>query len=477
MELATKLRSALITSKNGTLTPRDIPLGMRRPTKGLWKFNLLKLGAIKRLLLSPLYPAALQAACVPLFLIALLLLFFGPNNPQANPAAVLSWALGWPLLIFGAFFVGRAWCSICPIGAMAETVRRIICLDRPFPQFLKQNSDFLVAGAILAIMWFESATDIRNSPLNLGFLLLAMLISAVIVNAVYEKESWCLYLCGLGGIVGAVAKTSFIELRADRNICIARCDTNDCLSGTSEVEGCPYGQAGPKLLSNRLCKLCARCIKNCPHDAFSLNLRIPGSEIWEAMHANPGTAFLVVGMVGGLFCEMISHTDMFHQIVATLAMPKIVVFTCLFLSVTLVSNIMLVSTSAFSRLVVEQDFIRNYARFGLALLPLAVMGFMAYHIYYLLNVGESISSFAQQYTQARIFMSFDIKPGESLLYGIQVGLIVAGVVWSALLMCFVARSVSESFGRACLGVLPHVILAILFAVALVFAIQASFYGA
>jgi hypothetical protein len=137
---------------------------------------------------------------------------------------------------------------------------------------------------------------------------------------------------------------------------------------------------------------------------------------------------------------------------------------------------MLVSMSALSRLVVEEDFIRNYARFGLALLPLAVMGFMAYHMFYLLNLGGSLSTLAQHYAQAGIFVSFDIKPGESLLYGMQVGLVVAGVVWSTLLMCFVARSVSESFGRACLGALPHMVLAVLFAVALVLTIQASFYG-
>ena len=205
-----------------------------------------------------------------------------------NPAALFSWAVGWPVLIIGAFVWARFWCSLCPIGTVSNLAKRIIALERPFPAFLKKHSDFVMAGAVLFIIWFETATGIRDSPFTLGVLLSIMLASAILVAVIYERQSWCHYLCGLGGVAGVLAKTSIVELRADRNVCISQCGSNECFLGTTANEGCPFGQAGPRLHSNRLCTLCGTCVKNCPHGAINLNLRVPGSEIWEMRHTNDG---------------------------------------------------------------------------------------------------------------------------------------------------------------------------------------------
>ena len=67
-----------------------------------------------------------------------------------------------------------------------------------------------------------------------------------------RTQSWCLYLSGLGGMVGVLAKTSIIELRANRNICIAQCSNHQCFTGTDSNEGYPFGQSGPRLDNNRL---------------------------------------------------------------------------------------------------------------------------------------------------------------------------------------------------------------------------------
>ena len=180
----------------------------------LFRSNLFRFSFIKKAFLSPLYPAMLQSAVTPFFFLILLLLFLGPADPMQNPAALISWALGWPILIVGSLFWARFWCSLCPIGVIANLAKKLVSLERPFPAFLKKHSDFLIAGAVLFIIWFETATNIRNSPMILGMLLVAMLLSAILVSMVYERQSWCLYLCGLGGMVGVLSKTSFIELRA-----------------------------------------------------------------------------------------------------------------------------------------------------------------------------------------------------------------------------------------------------------------------
>ncbi|MDD3471606.1 MAG: sigma 54-interacting transcriptional regulator, partial [Syntrophaceae bacterium] len=337
LELSNSLKRAILVCERGVLRPQDIYFDLKR-VEDKWKFNLLRLNFIRRAFLSPLYPAVLQSAAVPFFFIILVFLFLGPQDPLKNPAALIAWSIGWPILIIGALFWARFWCSLCPIGVIASLSKKIMALERPFPAFLKRNSDFLIAGAVLFVIWFETATAIRNSPLNLGLLLLAMLLSAILVSMVYERQTWCLYLCGLGGMVGVLSKTSIVELRANGNVCISECSSNECYLGTAERSGCPFGHAGPRLRSNRVCKVCGQCLKNCPHGAISLNLRAPGQEIWQHSQRHAGTAFLVLGMIGGLFSEMVTEMPEYATFTSWLPFPAIVNFSIVFLIILVVIN-------------------------------------------------------------------------------------------------------------------------------------------
>jgi hypothetical protein len=187
LELATTLKRAVLIAEGDTIHPRDIYFHLKR-TEGQSKFNLLRLGPIRQMLMSPLFPAVLQSATAPFFFLILAILFLGPSDPMRNPAALFSWALGWPILIIGAFVWARFWCSLCPIGTLSEMAQKIYSLGKPFPAWLKHNSDFLMAGAALFVIWFETVTDIRNSPFILGLLLTAMLISAIFVSMIFERQ-------------------------------------------------------------------------------------------------------------------------------------------------------------------------------------------------------------------------------------------------------------------------------------------------
>ena len=245
-------------SEDGIIEHGDVSFHLKR-VEGQGKFNLLRLRPVKQAITSPLFPAIIQSAATPFFFILLAFLLLGPADPLKNPAALFGWALGWPILIIGSFLCARLWCSVCPISTMGKLAKKLVSFERPFPTVLKDHSDFLIAGTVLFIIWFETATGLRNSPAGLGLLLITMLVSAVIVAIIFERQSWCLYLCGLGGMVGVLAKTSIIELRANRNVCTAQCSNHLCFTGTENSEGCPFGQSGPRLNTNRLCKLCGTC--------------------------------------------------------------------------------------------------------------------------------------------------------------------------------------------------------------------------
>lgn len=475
LELATTLKRAVLVSHDGVLRPQDIYFHLTR-IEGKGKFNLLRFRPVKQALMSPLFPAVFQSAATPFLFIIMAFLFLGPQDPMKNTAALISWALGWPVIIAGAFLWARFWCSLCPIGTVGNIAKKIYSLEKPFPPFLKNRSDFLIAGAVLFIIWMETATGIRNSPMILGFLLVAMLGSAIAVSMIFERHSWCTYVCGLGGMIAVWAKTSLLELRADRNVCIAECGSNECYVGTGTSEGCPFGNAGPKLHSNRLCTLCANCVKNCPHGAINLNLRVPGRELWEIKRPNTGTAFLVIGLIGGLLSELSTKTEFFSMVTDFTAPHRVIGFTIVFVAVLGLVNIMQLSAAAISRRVYGDSFEENYSRFGLALLPLTVASFMAFHLYYFVNLGVQIPILISHNFDFEFLKTLIIQVPEHATRLVQQGLIAIGLVWTLFVMYQLARVSHKDSVRDILGTAPHAVLAMILALLMHYAMMSFFYA-
>ncbi len=333
LELATTLKRAVLLSEDGIIRPGDISLDLRR-VEGGGKINLLRIPALRATVRSPLFPAIFQSAAAPFFFILLVLLFLGPADPVANPGGLFSWAVGWPTMVFGSFLWARFWCSLCPMGTMSYLAKKIVSWEIPFPAFLKYKSDWIVAGSALFIIWLETATNMRSSPLNTGLLLVTICLLATAISVIFERQSWCRYMCPLGGMMGVFAKVSPFELRADRNVCSSQCTSNECYTGTKGVEGCPFGQMAPTIRSNRFCKICGNCVKNCPYGAINLNLRIPGSEIWEMRQTGAITAFLVISMYGGLLTDMLHKMSAYDGWSVFLGdWPRLLKFTLFFAAV------------------------------------------------------------------------------------------------------------------------------------------------
>jgi transcriptional regulator with AAA-type ATPase domain/polyferredoxin len=476
VELSSTLKRAILVSQGGMIQPQDIYFDLKR-VEGQGKFNLLRMKALKQTLISPLFPAVFQSAVTPFFFILLILLFLGPADAKQNPAALFAWAVGWPILIVGAFTWARFWCSLCPIGTLSKLAKKVVSLERPFPAFLKNHSDIIIATAVICIIWFETATDIRQSPFNVGLLFLVMLASATTVAVIFERQSWCRYLCGLGGMISVLSKASFLELRADRNVCISQCGSNDCYLGNEAAEGCPFGIVVPKLHSNRFCKLCGLCVKSCRHGAITLNLRAPGREIWEMRHTNAGTAFLIIGMIGGLLTEMVSKMPVYTRLTESLPIPEMARFTLVFVAVLVLVNLMSALSTAISRRVFGDPFNDNYSRFGLALLPVALTGFMAFHMYYFINLGVQLPILLSEHFHFEIFRSMVITVPQYVTHAIQNILILGGLAWSVFIVYKIGRASEDSFWKSILGIAPHVAVTIALSALLLNAIQHFFYPA
>ncbi|MGB9616439.1 MAG: 4Fe-4S binding protein, partial [Desulfomonilaceae bacterium] len=387
----------------------------------------------------------------------------GPADPRNNLGGLFSWAIGWPTMIFGAFFWARFWCTLCPMGALSHLSKKIVSFNIPFPPWLKHRSDWIISASALFIIWLETATDMRSSPFNTGLLLLTIAGLAIIVSVIFERQSWCRYLCPLGGMMGVFAKVSPIELRADRNVCASQCTTNDCYVGTKDREGCPFGQMAPTLRSNRFCKLCANCVKNCPHDAINLNLRVPGREIWEMKQVGYVTAFLVISLFAGLMSELARPTVAFDRWSELFSgSPRIVVFTLFFLLCIAAANALVVLAAQISRQAAPETTGENFARYGLALLPLVLTSYMAFHLYYLVNLGVYLPIVLWQTFQFEVLRQLVITVPPSWVLAAQRFLILAGVIGSIVIMYRFGRARHATPLKSLQESLPHSLIAVLF---------------
>lgn len=475
LELSATLKRALLTAQDSVLRPNDIYFRLSS-VEGRGKLDLLKFRPVRQAMLSPLFPAVLQSAVTPFFFILLALLFLGPSDPLKNPASLFSWALGWPALVGGAFLWARFWCSLCPMGTIGHLAKKLVALERPFPTFLKNRSDLLIAGAVLFIIWLETATDMRNSPFNVGLLLLVITLCSVFVSIVFERQSWCRYLCPLGGMTGVMARASVVELRADQNVCASQCKSPECYLGSEKLGGCPLGQVAPTVQSNLDCKLCGNCVKNCPHGAINLNLRIPGLELLAMQRTNAGTAFLVISMLGGLISELVRKMPVYELLTAGVPLPEWGRFTGAFLVVVAGVNAVSAIATAASRRMYGDTFTENFARFGMALLPLTLMSFLAYHVYYLINLGVQLPILVSQNFDLALFRQLIITVRPEVTHLCQQILVGVGLAWSLLIMYRLGKASQEGSAAGAAGVIPHAALAVGLAMVVLHALKESFYG-
>ncbi|MBI5569777.1 MAG: sigma 54-interacting transcriptional regulator [Desulfomonile tiedjei] len=474
-ELATTLKRAVLLSDDGYIRPNHVYFDLRS-VEPEGKINLMQVPALRRALKSPLFPAIFQSAAAPFFFILVVLLFLGPADPMQNPGGLFSWAIGWPTMVFGSFLWARFWCSICPMGTLSHLAKKILALEIPFPPSLKHHSDLIIAGSALFIIWLETATNMRSSPFNTGLLLLTILLLAAVVSVIFERQSWCRYLCPLGGMMGVFAKVSPFELRADRNLCSTQCTSNECFTGTAEREGCPFGQVAPSIRSNRFCKMCANCIKNCPYAAINLNVRVPGSELWEMKQTGAITAVLVVSMLGGLLSDLLRHSRTYDAWFAYAGMlPEIVRFSLFFLLVVVGANGLVIVASVISSRSSGETARENLARYGLALLPLVLSGYMAFHLYYFIHLGVYFPILLWQTFHFELFQQLVITIPPAWTLFLQRLLIVIGVLGTLVVSWKLSRGSQISLAESLREYVPHGIVALGFAV-LLFRVLADFFA-
>src|SRR5574338_1399148 len=244
------------------------------------KVELTRNSFIKNALKSRYPQLAVFIVMLVGYIFAILAGLIGTPVGSHNFSIVFIWIAWWAILILVAVpFCGRGWCAVCPIPLPGEWLQRGAVLSPPdkrpkwlnlrWPRALRniwlQNISFLLLALFSSVL--------LTTPNVTGIILAAMLFAAIGLSMVFERRSFCRYVCPVGGFIGIYAQAAPTELRIkDKGVC-ARCAGKPCYNGSSAGYGCPWDVFPGGLTKNTYCGLCLECIRTCPHDNIAVNLR------------------------------------------------------------------------------------------------------------------------------------------------------------------------------------------------------------
>ncbi|MFC1491305.1 4Fe-4S binding protein [Nitrospinota bacterium] len=268
---------------------------LRRPAPAGEAFNLLELPWLSRLLRSSFWQPLFQVPLLLVFVAVLVLGFVDTQVSSRNLSTILMWTLWWAGIIFTFVLAGRAWCAVCPIGAVSEWSNRYTGSERQLPR--RFRTLWVATALFLLLTWADGYFGIVRSPIRTAWLFLLLGALAVAVGAHYARRTFCRYLCPIGGVIGLYSMFAPVELRVKSQVVCKEDRTKACYVGNEEGRGCPMFEFPERMDSNNFCNYCGECLKTCLQDNITLRFRAFGRDLWTAGSRTADEAFLAAAMV------------------------------------------------------------------------------------------------------------------------------------------------------------------------------------
>jgi len=365
--------------------------------------DLLKNRFVSAVMRSRWYPGIFQIPIAAVFGLVGYQLLAGPSKAHENAGTALMWVLWWPALPLVYVLFGRFWCAVCPFAAISDFVQKLVGANRPVPAFLKKYGIWVIDATFLAITWADHVFGIVESPWGSGILLLLLTFSVIVSGAFFQRRTFCRYLCFLGGLSANYSRTGMLTLRAKPDVCATCKSKAACFNGTATTAPCPLFTFARTMEDSANCNLCANCIKSCPNDAITLTVRKPSKELWFLRNPKVEESFLAMAIMGIVIIQNVTMLKVWDDMLAVVERTTgitnyPVIFTALFaVGVSLPVALLALAAKFAARGNIESTM-KNFARFGYALIPLDVAAHVAHNLFHLLAEGKSVF-----YTVAALF--------------------------------------------------------------------------
>ncbi len=210
---------------------------------------------------------------------------------NTNIANLLVWSYWWPLIIVGAIFFGRIWCFTCPVELITSIFAKI--------GFKYKRPKIITSGWIMTIFYILilfigiQVLKIHRNPAMMAWYLLSIIFVSIIIGLIFEKNTFCRYICPVGYLLGLYSRLSFFGWRVnDKTIC-TKCKDKSCIKKDYQYnliyKSCGVDIYPGKLDDNTNCILCTSCLKSC-------NKYNP-----ENIEGRPNPGFSIIGFSNDIY--------------------------------------------------------------------------------------------------------------------------------------------------------------------------------
>ncbi|MEA1875220.1 MAG: 4Fe-4S binding protein [Bacteroidota bacterium] len=238
---------------------------------------------------------------------------------NTNLSNLIVWSYWWPLIIVSAIFFGRFWCSICPMEMITSFLGKIGVKRKP-GKFMKSGWIITLFYAIILVIGIHTFT-IHRIPQYMAIYMLILLAVAIFVGLIWEKRTFCTYVCPIGHLLGLYSLFAFKKLSVVNQDVCKTCKTKDCISKNNHYNfvgrSCTSELYPPKIADNRNCILCGQCFKSCTHDNIVIQKRRFAADLFKDIKFSWAEIWFFVIVSGFVVYEILSEWEVSKQWIMT----------------------------------------------------------------------------------------------------------------------------------------------------------------
>jgi polyferredoxin len=439
---------------------------------------------------------------IPLFIIAIALIYDGFTGPQRAPenlATIAPWVHYRGLVVLAILLVGNLFCMGCPFTVPRTLAKRFAAAGIRFPRILRNK--YLALASLFSIFLLYEWLDLWASPALTAWVIVAYFVASFILEFAFKESVFCKYVCPLGSFNFVYSSTSPTQIAIKDHTKCQNCQGKECVNGSFttetiiridhipfidaegqmhykelEVKNSPQGILGcgtelfpPQLTSNIDCVYCLDCVRACPHDNIGLMARMPGRELlkadawpkrWDFSILVISLSFFSIVNAFGMVPPVFRLLEWFASIgFSNDLIPLILIFAVGGILVPVVASI---GAAWFSRILTnsaQKYSLRDLvASFAPAFVPLGFGVWIAHYGFHFLIAPFSIFPVIQEFLGGKgDWQTFGGMLDPGLIGIVQIVALLGGFIWSM----FIVQRVSERlFGRrnSFPGMLPWMLL-------------------
>lgn len=262
--------------------------------------NLLRLRLVAGLVRWRWFPGLFQAGVLCVF-VGLAVLGWGrfaregvnaKLYARTNLVNLVIWGVWWPAIVWITFWIGRAWCIVCPlefVSCRAEQLgARLGLRQRPLQRRLARGSIAVLLFAALQML--VPAVQIHRVPHYTSLFLWTALALAFAVGFFFKDRAFCRGFCPVSLLLSAYGRGGMLAVRPCGQ---AGCPPN---AKAPDARTCRSLLNPARLNSSKDCLVCGDCLKADGSGTMQLLLRRPyaRADAREPLASWPLTIFVMI---------------------------------------------------------------------------------------------------------------------------------------------------------------------------------------